>query len=164
MKRLIRKVRFKKIESLIYINRPNNPTETAVLKYTLRTFNKSEKTGFQQIDKRSYHKAYAVFKGDKLVHVSFVFKKNLLGNQLGFKSAYTIGECITNEAYRGQGIYPSTLKIIKRDFFDNTLIVFVHPANTASIKGIEKAGFTKLYEFTMYRFFGINLYTKKVNQ
>jgi RimJ/RimL family protein N-acetyltransferase len=163
MKRLIRKARFKKVESFVYTNESSNAVTSIELKYPLTIFTESEKTNIPQIDKQKYFKAYAVFDDTKLIHVSFIFKNNLLANQLGFKQALTIGECVTNANYRGQGIYPNILQQIRTDFAYNNIIVFVHPTNQSSIKGIERAGFKKLYQFIMYRFLGINLYTKKIN-
>lgn len=163
MKKIIRKVKFKKVESFVYNNEAANSVTPNNLKYTLTIFNESEKTNIPQIDRQSYFKAYAVFDENKLAHVSFVFKNNLLAKQLGFKQALTIGECVTNANYRGQGIYPTILQQIRSDLSHNILIVFVHPSNLSSIKGIEKAGFKRLYQFIMYRFLGINLYTRKIN-
>jgi hypothetical protein len=161
MRNLIKKLKLKKIESLIYINKPDDLIEPVDIKYPFKVFNKGSKTNINHVDSKKYYKAYVVLDNDKFVHVSCMFKNNLLANQLGFKNAFTIGECVTSNAYKGQGIYPSILKKIKADYKNETLVVFVQPNNIASIRGIEKAGFHKLYQFKMYRFLGINLYTKK---
>ncbi|MBP9213729.1 MAG: hypothetical protein V9E96_09390 [Chitinophagaceae bacterium] len=161
MKHLLKKLKFKKIESLIYINKPNDLIVLPEIKYTHKIYDEGYKTNIAHVDGKKFFKAYVVLDGNKFVHVSCIFKNNLLAKQLGYKNAYTIGECVTSNIYKGQGIYPVTLTKIKIDFKNDTLIVFVQPNNIASIKGIEKAGFHKLYQFIMYRFLGINLYTKK---
>lgn len=162
MKQFIKKLKFKKIESLVYIHKPDDLVEPFEIKYSFKIFDDGNKTNITHVDSKKYFKAYVVLDNDKFVHVSCMFKNNLLAKQLGYKNAFTIGECVTNNAYKGQGIYPSILKKIKADYKKDTIIVFVQPNNIASIKGIEKAGFHKLYQFIMYRFLGINLYTKKV--
>ena len=61
------------------------------------------------------------------------------------KGDYEIGPCFTHPQYRGQGIYPAVLRFItetistKGDFY-----MLVKPANKSSIRGIEKAGFTRV--------------------
>lgn len=162
MKAIIKKLKFKKIESLVYTNKPDDLVENADIKYSLQIFNAGAKTNIHHVDSKKYYKAYLVTDEGKFVHVSCMFKNNLLAKQLGFNNAYTIGECVTSNNYKGQGIYPSILKKIKADYKKELLIVFVQPNNIASIKGIEKAGFHKLYQFVMYRFLGINLFTRKV--
>lgn len=162
MKALIKKIKFKKIESLVYSNKNNDIIEDTAIKYSLQIFKEGEKTNIHHVDNKKFYRAYVVFDEQKFVHVSCMFKNNLLAAQLGYKNAFTIGECVTSNNYKGQGIYPSVLKKIKADYKNDQLIVFVQPNNLASIKGIEKAGFHKLYQFIMYRFLGINLFTKKV--
>jgi RimJ/RimL family protein N-acetyltransferase len=97
-----------------------------------------------------------------VVHASLVFTRNLLARQLGFKNVLIIGNCFTDEEYRGKGIYPAVLKRIRADFAERTLIVFVDPANAASVRGLEKAGFHRLYEFALYRVLGVCLYRKRL--
>lgn len=59
--------------------------------------------------------------------------------------AYGIGPCATDEACRGQGIYPYVVKwVINRLIISYGVRCFymaTRPRNKASIRGIEKAGF-----------------------
>ncbi|MCU0323235.1 MAG: hypothetical protein MUE72_12520, partial [Chitinophagaceae bacterium] len=116
MKVLIRKLKFKKIESIVYINRVDDKIESVEMKYTFNIFDEGKKTNISHVDNKKFFKAYVVFDKDKFVHVSCMFKNNLLAKQLGYKKAFTIGECVTNNTYKGQGIYPSILKKIKADY------------------------------------------------
>lgn len=55
---------------------------------------------------------------------------------------YVIGPCITEKAFRGQGIYPYVLNWITESYCENArYYMFVNDDNYASIRGIEKAGF-----------------------
>lgn len=83
---------------------------------------------------------------DVLIHKSKVFKKSLLLKNFGFKQPLmTIGDCFTNDDYRGKGIYPAVLeRIVSKHLKDSSLYLLVSPQNIPSIRGIEKAGFSKI--------------------
>lgn len=160
MKELFDKIKFKKIHASVYRNDPNGSPHP--VPYDLRIFGAREKTNHPPIDGKRFYRAYLVVDSNRVIHASLVFTKNLLARQLGFRKALTIGNCFTDQAYRGQGIYSAVLSRISADFPDQTLVVFVDPANTASVRGLEKAGFRKLYEFVMYRLLGICLHERKL--
>jgi hypothetical protein len=161
MKALFEKLKFQRIQAVVYQNEPNGSPEH--VPYNLHVFNAKERTNHPPTDSKRFFKAYVVLHGSKVVHASLVFTRNLLARQLGFRNVLIIGNCVTDEEYRGKGIYPAVLKRIRADFADRTLIVFVDPANTASVRGLEKAGFRRLYEFAMYRVLGVCLYRKKLS-
>jgi RimJ/RimL family protein N-acetyltransferase len=160
MKALFDKLKPQRIQALVYQNEPNGPREN--VPYELRVFNAKEKTNHPPTDSKRFFKAYVVLHSTRVVHASLVFTKNLLARQLGFRNVLIIGNCFTDEEYRGKGIYPAVLKRIRTDFADRTLIVFVDPANTASVRGLEKAGFRRLFEFVMYRFLGVCLHKRRI--
>ena len=89
-------------------------------------------------------KIYVVSDGRDLIHTSYVIPKC---SKFAFmnKDDYEIGPCFTYPQYRGKGIYPAVLQSICNDLGnDNTIFyMIVDEDNTASIKGIEKAGFKK---------------------
>jgi hypothetical protein len=82
---------------------------------------------------------------DILIHKSKIFKRSLLLKSFGFKQPFmTIGDAYTNDNYRGIGIYPAVLeRIVCKHLKDSSLYLLVSPDNVPSIRGIEKAGFSK---------------------
>ncbi len=60
------------------------------------------------------------------------------------KDAIHIGPCLTPEEFRGNGYYPLLLKHIASQYESTECYMFVREGNTASIKGIEKAGFKRI--------------------
>jgi hypothetical protein len=160
MKALFDKLKFKRIQALVYQNEPNGSPEP--VPYELRIITPEDKTGDPRIDRKRFHKAYVVLDGSRVIHASLVFPKNLLARQLGFRGVLIIGDCFTDDAYRGEGLYPAVLKRIRADFPDRSFVVFVDPANTPSVRGLEKAGFRRSYEFVMYRFLGVCLHKRRI--
>lgn len=88
---------------------------------------------------------YTINEGDTLVHKSYVFEKvHLL--RLFNKKGPVIGDCYTNKSYRGQAIYPNVINRIANEILNNQakeIFMVVNQDNKSSIRGIEKAGFTK---------------------
>jgi len=89
---------------------------------------------------------FLVKDGDVLIHKSKIFKRSLLLKSFGYKQPLmTIGDAFTNDKYRGKGIYPAVLeRIVCKHLKDTSLYLLVSPDNIPSIRGIEKAGFSKL--------------------
>lgn len=87
---------------------------------------------------------YDVFVKGDFAHRSDLRCDNYLPLQFGYGRYPIIGDCVTNPQYRGLGIYPHVLGYIIRDVQSSQeaerLFVLVAPNNTASIKGIERAG------------------------
>lgn len=78
-----------------------------------------------------------------LVHRSRIFFKSHLLSNFGFTKPFlTIGDCLTDDRYRGRGIYPAVIRYIGAKFSkEREVYVLVAPDNHASIRGIEKASF-----------------------
>jgi len=97
---------------------------------------------------------FTIIEDGILVHRSRVFfKSNLLSN-FGFsKPLMTIGDCLTDDRYRGKGIYPEVIRYLGSKFSkERRVYILVAPDNIPSIRGIEKAGFTFLTRLQAYRF------------
>lgn len=97
---------------------------------------------------------YRIHDGEILVHRSRVFNSSrLLSNFHINGPLITVGDCITDDRYRGLGIYPMVLQRIANDFAGKVQVfILVSPDNISSIKGIEKAGFQFLGRLTCFRF------------
>jgi RimJ/RimL family protein N-acetyltransferase len=97
---------------------------------------------------------YRIIDKGILVHRSKVFYGSRLLRNFHFNSPLiTIGDCFTDDRYRGLGIYPSVLRRIANEFTDKVQVfILVAPNNEASIHGIEKAGFQFMGRLTCFRF------------
>ena len=51
-----------------------------------------------------------------------------------------IGPCVTKKQHRGHGYYPLLISQIACEYQDRQSYIFCHETNSASIRGIEKAG------------------------
>ncbi|MGA2173316.1 MAG: GNAT family N-acetyltransferase [Sedimentisphaerales bacterium] len=68
-----------------------------------------------------------------------------------------IGFCETNREFRGKNIYPAVLQYIVRYALENNkkkCFVSTIPSNIASIRGMEKAGFSLVGQKRKFRLFG----------
>jgi hypothetical protein len=88
---------------------------------------------------------FLVKDGDVVIHKSKIFNRSLLLKSFGFKQPLmTIGDAFTDDNYRGKGIYPAVLeRIVCKHLQEASLYLLVSPENIPSIRGIEKAGFSK---------------------
>jgi hypothetical protein len=163
LKKIFKKLLPAKIHLCAYIFRKNVIQNNYCLNYTLKVFTGNKKSGIKKIDSQisNNNECYAVFDDDKLIHATWVFKRKLLTSQLGIHNVYTAGDSYTIESYRGQGIYTNILKLISSEK-EKDIIIFVDPNNLSSIRGIEKAGFSKLYEFILIRFLGLKIRLMKL--
>ena len=63
----------------------------------------------------------------------------------GGKKDYHIGPCMTCPNERGKGFYPMLLQAIMNDLgTQNNYYLIVHETNTPSLRGIAKAGFSRI--------------------
>lgn len=92
---------------------------------------------------------------DQIVHSSTVFSFNLLASQLFFFNSRVIGNCKTNPACRGQGLYGKMVKYIAATNPQKHFILFVNVSNTASIRGLQKIGCAELGTYRIKRFLKI---------
>lgn len=83
----------------------------------------------------------------EIMHTSYVIPRCVKFPFMG-KNDYQIGPCHTPQKYRGQGLYPRTVRYICSCLNEKepTFYMIVHDSNKASIRGIEKAGFEKCGE------------------
>lgn len=164
MKKLIGRLKLQRIEAIIFSAEKDNTRKSN--KYILpanlflHIYSAKNKSRNTKVDKKlaAGNVCYSVI-NDKgiIVHQSWIFKKKLLTRQLGFKLAYTIGDCWTIPEFRGRGIYTFMLEYIKNDNLGKSIVIYCALSNAASIRGIEKAGFTKLYHFTLTRLLGFKI-------
>jgi len=165
LKKVLKKLKYREIGNILFQRIPGSDLKILPLPSALqlKIFDKNIRTGINIIDrnKNSNNVCYAVFDNEKIVHTSWIFRNKLLAKQLGYNNALTIGDSVTAEPYRGMGIYPAVLSCIEQHFKNYQLIIFTEPANTASQKGILKAGFTRLYRFKLIRLLGLKIYLKR---
>jgi RimJ/RimL family protein N-acetyltransferase len=89
---------------------------------------------------------YFIKDSGKVVHKSYLFSKVFLLKSIK-KSGPVIGDCVTVKSHRGQSIYPYVINKIAKEVLEKdkkTVYIIVDKNNLSSIKGIEKAGFSKL--------------------
>lgn len=106
---------------------------------------------------------YLAFSGKTLAHVAWVCRRKQVDApeiwaSLLFKDnqAY-IRDCKTSFIFRGKNVYPVVLQHILRDLkAENVGTVYIacRTSNTASLKGIEKAGFLPIRKIQAVRLFG----------
>jgi RimJ/RimL family protein N-acetyltransferase len=105
--------------------------------------------------------AFLGFSEGKLVHIAWLFY-NLRISEVHFfvkikeDEAY-IGSCQTHPEFRGKNIYPVVLQHILRDAAAKNkkrCFIATIPTNLASIRGIEKSGFSFVGKMRMFKLFG----------
>lgn len=81
-----------------------------------------------------------------IIHKSKIFKKSFLLKSFGIKQPFVaIGDCFTNNEYRGKGIYPKVIQeAIMHYKSTHSVYMLVGVDNHPSIKGIENAGLKRL--------------------
>lgn len=101
---------------------------------------KPEIEGNELIQKRN---EFQLLKNNELIHRSRVFLRSNLLYNFNFSKPYVIiGDCLTDDRYRGRGIYPQVIRYLAEIYSkENQVYILVSPDNLSSIKGIEKAGF-----------------------
>lgn len=116
-------------------------------------------------EKGNGNTCFSVSDNGKFVHRSFLYDKIHVLKLLG-KNGPAIGNCVTGEDYRGQSVYPKMIHRIavgqlqegKKEVF-----IIVNPDNTASVRGIEKAGF-ELYASIKARRFLLFYFDKEIKR
>lgn len=84
---------------------------------------------------------YVQDRDGRMAHYSYVLPKIPTFPFMG-RHDLEIGPCVTDDAYRGRGIYPAVLRAIRARRTDaRRLWVMAEAENTPSLRGIEKAGF-----------------------
>ena len=77
----------------------------------------------------------------EIIATAEVMPRVWLFNFMKVQDSIHIGPCWTNPLYRGNGFYPSLLKLIIFKTAFSRYYIFCNQENIASIRGIEKAGF-----------------------
>ncbi len=104
---------------------------------------------------------FLIVSGSDVAHVSWVSPEKEASvvdpvcRKLDIEDAVYIGPCLTHPSHRGKGYYPFVLRRICGHNFGNgktKAYICTKVSNTASVSGIEKAGFRKVGEFSYRRF------------
>ncbi|WP_422105112.1 GNAT family N-acetyltransferase [Winogradskyella sp.] len=103
---------------------------------------------------------FFIEKDGRVIHESYLYLDVFLLGLLKKRRNPVIGDCLTDSEYRGQGIYPYVINQISNTIVDSekrAVYMVVNQDNESSIKGIEKAGFTKYAEIKAKRWTWIYL-------
>lgn len=153
-----------KVDQYLYVERDEMSTVGHTLPRPLRIemYSHLIRSGRPQYDNKldSGVELFLAFDGEVIVHESWVFHDVLLPSQYGFQpAAPVIGDCWTNDNYRGARIYPFMLttivNILRCRPGHIKSFILVAPGNTPSIKGIERAGFCLLGRLCGIRILGV---------
>jgi hypothetical protein len=158
----LRALRPQSVDEFLYIG-PADRSErklgaiTPVADMQIAYFTPASPSGVAAIDSRlgAGRHCFVASLGPEIVHQSWVFFGSLLLSQFGYaKGAALIGDCVTEPHFRGRGIYSAVL--IEADAKLTSVTgaapyVLVSPANTGSIRGIERAGYRRLAHLTGLR-------------
>ncbi len=110
---------------------------------------------------------HGFFLDNDLAHIAWTTRAYLeleAGLDIPDPRCVGIFDCFTPPAHRGKGIYPTVLtRLLSDDSPERaeSYLIAVDPGNLPSIKGIERAGFTPLYELKRTRRLGRNLIQKR---
>ena len=152
MKKIARQFRTINIDVLVYRMAAVPPESPGELPFDVAQTNNANKT------------CYSITDNGKFVHRSFLYDKVNLLKLLG-KRGPAIGNCVTDNAYRGQSIYPKMIYRIATEQLKNgknEVFIIVNADNTASIRGIEKAGF-EMYASVKAKRFLMFYFDKQIN-
>lgn len=135
MKKILRRLKVISIDVYIYQMRNYKPFNDVDINY--------------KVDKSVINAGktcYFIKDSDRIIHKSYLFAKVFLLKSIN-KIGPVIGDCVTVKSHRGQSIYPFVINGIAKEIIENEnkpVFIIVDRENLSSIKGIEKAGFSKL--------------------
>jgi hypothetical protein len=114
------------------------------------------------IDKNFFRELYIIYDSTNgiLVHKSTCYRYNNFAFLLGNFKYKVIGNCWTNDKYRGYGIYGKVLKYISQSK-KKKVFLFVNSNNESSIKGLQKIGAYSVGKYRVFRFLKFIYYYKK---
>jgi RimJ/RimL family protein N-acetyltransferase len=133
-------------------------------------FSTKQLSGVNRIDERltPHRSAYVVFCNGEIVHESWVRFDTTTPSQYGFDSHVPVIESFTARSYRGNSICPYVLSNIVRDLktrqIANRIYALVQPTNSASIRGLEKAGFQLHAHLKGTRLLGLYIINKSIER
>lgn len=131
MKRLLKKLKILHIDVLVYRMDVVVDYHQPEFKYTIEKHRQRNKW------------RYYINEGNILIHQSYLYDSIFLLQSI-HKKGPVIGDCFTDENYRGQSIYPVVINTIAKEALQNNereVFMIVNRDNINSIKGIQKAGF-----------------------
>ncbi len=148
---LLKRLRPVRIDELLYELRPTaagtDPAGDQTVHQGILRFDIAQPSRWRAVNAQlsPNREVYVIADGDVIAHQSWVMTDVLTPAAFGFDSNVpVIGECATGAAFRGRNLYPFTLRHIADDVWRRRgvplLYLTVEPTNTASIRGIEKAG------------------------
>jgi RimJ/RimL family protein N-acetyltransferase len=159
------------INELLYISKESSVMCPHRLPHSvsIKSFSIEHLSGLERIDKRltTHRVAYVVFDREQIIHENWVSFDTLLPSQYGFDSRIpVVGDGFTKPQYRGNGICPYALSFIIKDLRDRNIssnaYTLVSPANNASIRAVEKAGFQPLSHLKGTRLLGCFIFNKSM--
>lgn len=162
IRKLIRKLRWKRIDLLLYENNFTHIPNVAprMGNVVVQRARKPQKTGIAKLDRKlnDSNYCYYVSNGKDLLHQNWIFYKSRLLRQFGFLELPLLGDGFTVEELRGKGIQPFVITAMLRDLLEEGYkgaFTLVSPGNASSIRGVEKAGFVLRAHIKSQRFLGI---------
>jgi hypothetical protein len=124
------------------------PETSCPVPVRIERFDADAPSGDPSIDRRldGLRACFVAHVDGQVAHRSWLHHDTLLPSLFGFAAAPVIGDCATDPAFRGLRLYPHVLTHIVADVRARALADAVHVLvasdNTASIRGIERAGFS----------------------
>lgn len=91
-----------------------------------------------------------------LAHIEWVVPAYMLKSRYPFvcDNSYSIISCLTEQSFRGLGIYPSQIqKVVASGMQAKMFWIWTASTNIPSLKGIRKAGGVKVGEFVQKKWF-----------
>lgn len=131
---------------------PSLNTEYKIIRHSLKLFSKRGKSRIVNFywylicETCDIFEVYDV-KADKLIHFSYIMKSRIKFPFLD-KNTFMIGPSFTISEFRGQNIYARVLTYIMKEVDREKTrqvkyVALVRKSNSASLKALEKAGFSK---------------------
>lgn len=136
---LIRKLLPQKIEQSVYILHRNQPMPELTPGFDLK-----DVTIEESYAGRGKWYCHRLALGGRNAYSSKAYERVHFMKLIHEPDAMVIGDCATRDSFRGLSIYPFMLQHVARSMFGKVdkIYVLVSPGNAASVRGIEKAGFS----------------------
>ncbi|MBL8130238.1 MAG: GNAT family N-acetyltransferase [Anaerolineae bacterium] len=136
--RLIKPLKPRRVDTFLY--------ELNTTSFSPQSFVEEPLSVEKREDENRIH--YIAYFDGHVAHRATLFLRVRLPAQFGYGHHPVIGDCVTDPAFRGRKLYPHMLNFIVQDAYATmgTPIVQILVAhdNLASIRGIERAGFTRI--------------------
>ena len=133
MKRFLKKLRVQNIDVLVYEMTCYEPLNLVNSNYVIKK---------ERLKNKWF---YYIKQSKNVIHKSYLFDSVFLLKLIN-KKGPVIGDCYTQKKFRGQSIYPYVINTIAKEVLENgedEVFIIVNRKNKPSIRGIEKAGFTR---------------------